>query len=98
MRQPGPLQARPAVATLPSPLRAVNAEFQGTICARRRPAPPHSIPSIPDPPGIPPGIDHYRRPYEDTENPREGMQAYLDWEFGLVEQLRREGTHGFRVI
>ena len=26
------------------------------------------------------------------------MQAYLDWEFGLVEQLRRDGTHHFQVI
>jgi hypothetical protein len=26
------------------------------------------------------------------------MQAYLDWEFGLVEQLGRDGTHGFVVI
>jgi len=26
------------------------------------------------------------------------MQAYLDWEFGLVEQLGRDGTHGFHVI
>lgn len=26
------------------------------------------------------------------------MQAYLDWEFGLVEQLGRDGTHGFFVL
>ena len=26
------------------------------------------------------------------------MQAYLDWEYGLVEQLRRDATHGFFVI
>ena len=26
------------------------------------------------------------------------MQAYLDWEYGLVDQLRRDGTHGFFVI
>jgi hypothetical protein len=25
------------------------------------------------------------------------MQAYLDWEYGLVEQLRRDATHGFFV-
>ena len=43
-------------------------------------------------------IDRYRRPYEGTSAPRTAMQAYLDWEFGLVEQLRRDGTHGFRVI
>jgi hypothetical protein len=26
------------------------------------------------------------------------MQAYLDWEYGLVEQLPRDATHGFFVI
>ncbi len=40
----------------------------------------------------------YRRPYEGTDSSTEKMQAYLDWEFGLVEQLRRDGTHGFFVI
>jgi len=45
-----------------------------------------------------PRIDRYRRPYEGTDNPREAMQAYLDWEFGLVDQLARDGTHGFHVI
>ena len=45
-----------------------------------------------------PRIDRYRRPYEGTDNPVEAMQGYLDWEFGLVEQLRRDGTHGFFVI
>lgn len=42
--------------------------------------------------------DRYRRPYEGTNNQREAMQGYLDWEFGLVEQLGRDGTHGFFVI
>lgn len=45
-----------------------------------------------------PLIDRYRRPYEGTDNPESAMQAYLDWEFGLVEQLERDGTHGFFVI
>ena len=45
-----------------------------------------------------PRIDRYRRPYEGTDAPREAMQAYLDWEYGLVEQLGRDGTHGFYVI
>lgn len=45
-----------------------------------------------------PRSDRYRRPYEGTDNPREAMQGYLDWEFGLVEQLGRDGTHGFHVI
>ncbi len=40
----------------------------------------------------------YRRPYEGTDNPREAMQAYLDWEYGLVAQLARDGTHGFWVL
>ena len=45
-----------------------------------------------------PRVDRYRRPYEGTDNAQQAMQAYLDWEFGLVEQLGRDGTHGFRVI
>ena len=40
----------------------------------------------------------YRRPYEGTNVNRAAMQAYLDWEYGLVEQLHRDGTHGFFVI
>jgi rhodanese-related sulfurtransferase len=40
----------------------------------------------------------YIRPYEGTDNPRAAMQAYLDWEYGLVEQLARDDTHGFVVI
>ena len=30
--------------------------------------------------------------------PPAAMQAYLDWEYGLVAQLARDGTHGFFVI
>ncbi|MGO2391842.1 MAG: rhodanese homology domain-containing protein [Halomonas sp.] len=45
-----------------------------------------------------PLIDRYRRPYEGTDNPEEAMRAYLDWEFGLVAQLEKDGTHGFQVI
>lgn len=45
-----------------------------------------------------PRIDRYRRPYEGTQAPRSAMQAYLDWEFGLVDQLKRDGTHGFNTI
>jgi rhodanese-related sulfurtransferase len=45
-----------------------------------------------------PRIDRYRRPYEGTDNPLEAMNAYLEWEYGLVAQLGRDGTHGFRVI
>lgn len=42
--------------------------------------------------------DVYKRPYEGTDNAAEAMQAYLDWEFGLVDQLARDGSHGFYVI
>jgi rhodanese-related sulfurtransferase len=40
----------------------------------------------------------YRRPYEGTGNPRSAMEAYLNWELGLVAQLERDGTHHFHVI
>lgn len=50
------------------------------------------------PQAMPPSIHRYRRPYEGTDNPIEAMQAYLDWEYGLVAQLHRDGTHGFKVI
>jgi len=40
----------------------------------------------------------YKRPYEGTDNPVAAMQAYLEWEYGLVAQLERDGTHGFFVI
>jgi hypothetical protein len=45
-----------------------------------------------------PRIDRYRRPYEGSDNAASAMQAYLDWEYGLVEQLRLDGTHGFFVL
>jgi rhodanese-related sulfurtransferase len=44
-----------------------------------------------------PRTDRYRRPYEGTDNAAEAMQAYLDWEFGLIAQLERDGTHFFNV-
>lgn len=44
------------------------------------------------------GAQRYRRPYEGTDAPPEAMQAYLDWEYGLVAQLARDGTHHFKVI
>jgi rhodanese-related sulfurtransferase len=40
----------------------------------------------------------YVRPYEGTKASPEKMQAYFDWEYGLVDQLARDGTHGFFVI
>jgi rhodanese-related sulfurtransferase len=53
--------------------------------------PPEVLPK-PDP------SHRYRRPYEGTDVATRAMQAYLDWEYGLVEQLRRDATHGFFVI
>jgi rhodanese-related sulfurtransferase len=53
------------------------------------------------PPDVLPKPDpshRYRRPYEGTDVDKTAMQAYLDWEYGLVEQLRRDGTHVFFVI
>ena len=61
--------------------------YDGTLQAM----PPVVIPK-PDP------SHRYRRPYEGTNVDEAAMQAYLDWEYGLVEQLRRDGTHGFFVI
>lgn len=53
-----------------------------------------------NPHALPPrsAAGRYRRPYEGTDNPAAAMQAYLDWEYGLVDQLARDGTHGFFVI
>jgi rhodanese-related sulfurtransferase len=45
-----------------------------------------------------PPLDRYRRPYEGTDVANDAMQAYLEWEHGLVEQLRRDGTHVFFVL
>jgi len=53
--------------------------------------PPQVVPK-PDP------AHRYRRPYEGTGSAEKAMQAYLDWEFGLVDQLRRDASHGFFVI
>ena len=45
-----------------------------------------------------PPLDRYKRPYEGTGVNTAAMQAYLDWEFGLVEQLGKDGTHHFWVL
>jgi rhodanese-related sulfurtransferase len=45
-----------------------------------------------------PPVDVYRRPYEGTGVDPAAMQAYLDWEYGLIAQLERDGTHGFTVL
>jgi rhodanese-related sulfurtransferase len=45
-----------------------------------------------------PPVDVYKRPYEGTDNAAEAMQAYLDWEYGLVAQLANDGVSNFRVV
>jgi rhodanese-related sulfurtransferase len=45
-----------------------------------------------------PPDDRYKRPYEGTNNASAAMEAYLEWEYGLVAQLDRDATHGFFVI
>ncbi|KRR20233.1 thiosulfate sulfurtransferase [Bradyrhizobium lablabi] len=65
--------------------------FEGGYDGALEVGPPLVIPK-PDP------SHRYRRPYEGTDVKESAMQAYLDWEYGLVEQLRRDATHGFFVI
>jgi rhodanese-related sulfurtransferase len=65
--------------------------LEGGYDGAREVGPPHVLPK-PDP------AHRYRRPYEGTDVADRAMQAYLDWEYGLVDQLRRDGTHGFFVI
>ena len=45
-----------------------------------------------------PPRDRYKRPYEGTDSSPKPMQAYLDWQGGLVEQLAKDGTHHFWVL
>jgi hypothetical protein len=53
--------------------------------------------SVAEPPARGP-VGRYRRPYEGADNPREAIQAYIDWELGLVAQLERDASHGFFVV
>ena len=43
-------------------------------------------------------VDVYLRPYEGTDNPRQAMQDYIDWELQLVAQLANDGVSGFHVV
>jgi len=65
--------------------------LEGGYEGAREIGPPLVLPK-PDP------AHRYCRPYEGTDVAERAMQAYLDWEYGLVDQLRRDGTHGFYVI
>ncbi len=42
--------------------------------------------------------DVYKRPYEGTDNAREAMQGYIDWELQLVAQLANDGVANFHVV
>jgi len=60
---------------------------------------PGALEAGPDGAPVPRGPEgRYKRPYEGTDNAQAAMQAYLDWEYGLVAQLESDGTHGFYVI
>jgi hypothetical protein len=45
-----------------------------------------------------PRIDRYRLPYEGADYSVQNLQNHFDWHAGLVEQLRKDGTHHFKVI
>lgn len=45
-----------------------------------------------------PPIDVYKRPYEGTDNARDAMQGYIDWELQLVAQLANDGIADFHVV
>jgi rhodanese-related sulfurtransferase len=88
------LLARYAAADLARMTRAEVVVLDGGNAAWRRSGRPESV----EPRWAVPATDRYRRPYEGTDNAAEAMQSYLDWEFGLVEQLSRDGTHHFDVL
>jgi rhodanese-related sulfurtransferase len=84
-----------AAADLPEPASAVVAVLDGGAAGWARSGRPLQT-------GrgemLSPAVDVYRRPYEGTGVDPAAMQAYLDWEHGLVAQLERDGTHGFTVL
>lgn len=47
---------------------------------------------------ISPQIDRYKRPYEGTDNAREAMQGYIDWEHQLIAQMANDGISRFHVL
>ena len=42
--------------------------------------------------------DVWYKPYEDTEAAPAAMQAYFDWEYGLVDKVNRDGDAHFQVV
>jgi hypothetical protein len=49
-------------------------------------------------PVVSPAVNRYRRPYEGTDNAREKMQDYINWELQLVQQIGTDGVSRFRVV
>lgn len=88
--------ARLAAAHLPSAAREIRVLEGGTQAWKKAGHPLQQ--GLSDTQALSAPTDVYKRPYEGTDNARAAMQAYLDWEFGLVAQLERDGTHGFTVL
>lgn len=42
--------------------------------------------------------DIWYKPYDNKEKVRERMQEYLDWEVGLISQIKRDATANFKII
>jgi rhodanese-related sulfurtransferase len=89
---PGPAQL--AAATLPAPWAGRAVVLEGGKAAWRE----AGLPLEPGPGDQLSAPDAYRRPYEGTAVDHATMQAYIDWELGLVAQLERDATHGFFVL
>jgi len=45
-----------------------------------------------------PRIDRYRQPNEAADDSAAAVQSHLRWRNGLIAQLERDGTHGFRPL
>ena len=74
------------------------AALQGGTKAWQAAGLPLQAASLDEPRLASPRADRYKRPYEGVDAPREAMQAYLDWEFGLVQQVDAVVSLSFWVI
>ncbi len=45
-----------------------------------------------------PPDDVWYKPYDNKEKVKERMQEYLDWEVGLISQIKRDATATFKII
>ncbi|WP_035371298.1 rhodanese-like domain-containing protein [Acetobacter papayae] len=94
LTSPDGVAARIAAATLKTQARHARVLAGGTQLAGRRTASGKTSGGR-TPAFSPAGC--VQTPLRSTDNAAAAMQAYLDWEFGLVAQLERDGTHGFAV-